>query len=323
MGLGVDILGMHKLSIVIPFLDEEESVGILYQKIVEALAPPDYDYEMIFIDDGSRDKGPQIIADLARQDQRVKMIRFRKNFGQTAAIAAGIKFASGDVIIPIDADMQNDPADIPKLVSKIDEGYDVVSGWRQNRQDTFFSRKLPSWLANLLISKITKVHLHDYGCTLKAYRAEVIKDIPLYGEMHRFLPAYTAWYGAKITEMPTIHHPRKFGTSKYGISRTFRVVLDLLVVKFLSNYLTKPIHFFGGAGFLSLFFGFISGLAAISLKITGARSFVATPLPLLSAIFGVIGIQFILMGLLGEIMIRTYHEAQDKPTYLIKEKINL
>jgi glycosyltransferase involved in cell wall biosynthesis len=312
----------HKLSIIIPFLNEEESLGILYQKIIAALASS-FDFEMIFVDDGSRDKGPEIVANLARQDQKVKLIRFRKNFGQTAAIAAGIKFASGDVIVPIDADLQNDPADIPKLVTKLDEGYDVVSGWRRERHDAFISRKLPSWLANRLISIITKVNLHDYGCTLKAYRAEVIKDIPLYGEMHRFLPAYTAWYGARIIEMPTIHHPRQLGRSKYGISRTFRVVLDLLVVKFLSNYLTKPIHFFGGAGIWFLFFGFLSGLAAVILKVTGIRSFVATPLPLLSAILGVIGIQFILMGLLGEIMIRTYHESQDKPTYLIREKINL
>jgi glycosyltransferase involved in cell wall biosynthesis len=314
---------MHKLSIVVPFLNEEENLEALYKNITGALRPAGFDYEIIFVDDGSRDKGPQIIADLARQDQKVKLIRFRKNFGQTAAIAAGIKYSSGDVIVPIDADLQNDPADIPKLVAKLDEGYDVVSGWRKDRQDAFFSRKLPSWLANYLISKITKVKLHDYGCTLKAYNAEVIKDIPLYGEMHRFLPAYTAWYGARITEMPTTHYARKFGKSKYGISRTFRVVLDLLVVKFLSNYLTKPIHFFGGAGALTLFLGLLSGLAAIGLKIFAGRSFIDTPLPLLSAILGVIGIQFILMGLLGEIMIRTYHESQDKPTYIVKEKINI
>ena len=313
----------HKLSIIVPFLNEEENLEALYQSIIGVLTPAGFDFEIIFIDDGSRDRGPEIVAGLAGRDQKIKVIRFRKNFGQTAAIAAGIKYASGDVIVPIDADLQNDPADIPKLVAKLDEGYDVVSGWRRNRQDTFVSRKLPSWLANRLISRITGVHLHDYGCTLKAYRAEVIKDIPLYGEMHRFLPAYTAWYGARITEMPTVHHARKFGVSKYGISRTFRVVLDLVVVKFLSNYLTKPMHFFGGAGIWFLFFGFLSGLAAIILKVTGIRTFVATPLPLLSAILAVIGIQFILMGLLGEIMIRTYHEAQDKPTYIIKEKINV
>jgi len=314
---------MHQLSVIIPFLNEEDNLGILYKKIVEALGPAGFEYEMIFIDDGSSDKSSKIVTDLARQDTKVKLVRFRKNFGQTAAIAAGIKFASGDVIVPIDADLQNDPADIPKLVRKLDEGYDVVSGWRQDRKDAFFSRKLPSWFANCLISKITKVKLHDYGCTLKAYRAEVIKDIPLYGEMHRFLPAYTVWYGARITEMPTTHRARQFGQSKYGISRTFRVVLDLLVVKFLSNYLTKPIHFFGGAGIFSLLMGFISGIAALCLKFFGHRSLISTPLPLLSAILGVIGIQFILMGLLGEIMIRAYHEAQDKPIYLIKEKFNL
>ena len=314
---------MHKLSIIVPFLNEENNLATLCKSITVALNPAGFEYEIIFIDDGSRDVGPKIVADLARQDIKVKLIRFRKNFGQTAAIAAGIKFSSGDVIVPIDADLQNDPIDILKLLSKLDEGYDVVSGWRKDRQDTFISRKLPSWLANRLISKITGVYLHDYGCTLKAYRTDVIKDIPLYGEMHRFLPAYTAWYGARITELPTAHHPRIHGQSKYGISRTFRVILDLLVVKFLSNYLTKPIHFFGGIGVLSLFFGFLSGVIAIYWKIFSGRSLISTPLPLLSAILGVIGIQFILMGLLGEIMIRTYHEAQDKPIYLIKEKINL
>lgn len=315
---------MNSLSLIIPVYNEEGNLPILYKKLRGVLANLAKSYEIIFIDDGSTDKSFERLKKLADEDKNVRIIRFSRNFGQTAAISAGIEHSSGEVLVFMDADLQNDPEDIPLLLKKIEEGYDVVSGWRKNRQDKFFSRILPSWLANKMISFITGVHLHDYGCTLKAYKRGVIKDIHLYGEMHRFIPAYAAMtHGAKIAELPVRHHPRQFGKSKYGLSRTIKVILDLLVVKFLSGYFTKPMHFFGGVGSAAFFIGLAAGLIAIYLKFAGIRDFVATPLPIFSALFLILGVQFVLMGLLAEIIIRTYHESQNKPTYLIKEKVNL
>ena len=238
-------------------------------------------------------------------------------------MAAGFDHAEGEIIIPMDADLQNDPIDIPLLIEKINEGYDIVSGWRKNRQDKLISRKIPSWAANFIISKITKVYLHDYGCTFKAYKKEILKPIKLYGEMHRFIPALAAWHGAKVIEIETKHRERKFGETKYNIFKTFRVVLDLLTVEFLTKYLTRPMHFFGGIGFGSFFFSICSGLLALYLKIFSHISFISTPLPLLTIFLALIGIQFLLMGLLAEIMIRIYFESRGKSIYYIKEKINL
>ena len=310
------------ISLIIPVYNEEENLPILISEIEMALAEFGASFEAIFVNDGSRDQSWPVLVQAAKNKPWVKVINFRKNFGQTAALAAGINHARGEIIIPLDADLQNDPQDIPLFISKMNEGYDVVSGWRKHRQDKMLSRKIPSWLANALISKITGIHLHDYGCTMKAYRREVIKDVKLYGEMHRFMPAYAAWFGAKTTEIIVNHRARKFGKTKYGISRTFKVVLDLLVVKFLSNYFTKPMHFFGKVGFYSLALSLCSGLLAVYLREWHHISFISTPLPLLTVFLGLLAIQFILLGLLAEMLTRIYYEGQDKPTYLVKEKIN-
>ncbi|MBI2587686.1 glycosyltransferase family 2 protein [Candidatus Azambacteria bacterium] len=310
-----------KLSLIIPVHNEEENLPILQERIEALFGNPEEALEIIYIDDGSTDGSFAVLRRLA-QDGRVRVIRLARNYGQTAAIAAGFAASSGEIIVPLDADLQNDPADISKLVAKLNEGYDVVSGWRRKRKDNWLFTVLPSKVANYLISWITAVKLHDYGCTLKAYRREVIKDLKLYGEMHRFLPAYAAWYGAKVTELETTHHPRIRGRSKYSIGKTFRVVLDLLVVKFFTKYANRPMHFFGGVGFWSFF---ISGAAlAIALywKITGQKDLIQTPLPLFAALFFLIGAVFILMGLLAEILTRTYHESQRKSPYVIKETIN-
>jgi len=312
-----------KLSVIIPLYNEEENIKELYEELKKVLGDLSVDHEIIAINDGSKDNSEQILKEIALTDSGFKVINFRKNFGQTAAIAAGIDYASGDVLILMDSDLQNDPVDIPMFLKGIERGYDVVSGWRKARKDKFLTRRIPSWLANKLISFITGVRLHDYGCTMKAYRSEVIKDIRLYGEMHRFIPAYTSWYGAKIQEMIVNHRPRKHGKTKYGISRTFRVILDLLTVKFLIDYSTKPMHFFGRIGFWLFGFGFVSGISALFLRIFKGISLIQTPLPLLTVLFIVIGVQFILMGLLAEILIRNYYESQKKTTYLIKEKFNL
>jgi len=311
-----------KLSIIIPIYNEEMNIKILYKELIDVLGNLSEDYEIIAVNDGSKDGSEQILKKIAETDSLFKVINFRKNFGQTAAISAGIDFSTGDILIPIDADLQNDPADIPKFLEKIKQGFDVVSGWRKNRQDKLLTRKIPSRIANCLISLITKVKLHDYGCTIKAYKKEVIKNIRLYGEMHRFMPAYTSWYGARVVEIVVNHRPRSFGKTKYSISRTFRVILDLLTVKFLSDYLTRPMHFFGKAGYWSLFLGFLAGTLAIILRFAVGITFIQTPLPLLTVFLILIGIQFILMGLLAEIVVRNYYESQKKSTYLIKEKIN-
>lgn len=281
------------------------------------------DYEAIFVDDGSVDHSFQKLSETAAADPRIKVIRFRRNFGQTAAMAAGFTAAAGDIVIPMDGDLQNDPLDIPRLVAKIHEGYDVVSGWRKDRKDTFINRKLPSMLANGLISRMTGVHLHDYGCTLKAYRREVLEGINLYGEMHRFVPALASQVGAKVSEIPVNHHPRLYGTSKYGISRTVRVVLDLMTVKFLLGYSTKPIQLFGKWGIYTLGVGGITGFLTLYMKFFEHINMNRNPLLILTAFLLFMGVQFIVLGLLGELNARTYYEAQGKPIYVVKEKLNL
>lgn len=311
------------LSIVVPIYNEEESITHLYERVTAALANTALVYELILVDDGSSDRSFLLLKDIAGQDSRVKVIRFRRNFGQTAAMAAGFDAATGRVVVPMDGDLQNDPTDIPKLLAKIDEGYDVVSGWRKDRQDTYINRKLPSMIANGLISRFTGVHLHDYGCTLKAYRREVLDGINLYGEMHRFVPALASQVGAKVTELPVKHHPRLYGTSKYGISRTVRVVLDLMTVKFLLSYSTKPIQLFGKWGIYTLLAGFLSGATTIYMKFFEHFSMNRNPLWILTVFLLFMGIQFIVLGLLGELNARTYYEAQGKPIYVIRERINM
>lgn len=311
-----------ELSIIVPIYNEEESVNALYERIRAAIEPTGIDYELILVDDGSIDRSFMLLKAIAVEDNRVRVIRFRRNFGQTAAMAAGFDAATGRVVVPMDGDLQNDPADIPRLLAKIDEGYDVVSGWRKDRQDTFINRKLPSIIANGLISRFTGVHLHDYGCTLKAYRREVLDGINLYGEMHRFVPALASQVGAKVTELPVKHHQRMFGKSKYGISRTVRVVLDLMTVKFLLSYSTKPIQLFGKWGVYTLMAGFLSGITTIYMKLFEHTSMNRNPLWILTVFLLFMGIQFIVLGLLGELNARTYYEAQGKPIYVIREKLN-
>ncbi len=310
-----------KYSIVIPVYNEAGNLVPLHAKLVAVAPTVSGEMEVIFVDDGSKDGSVAELRLIAAADPRVKVIRFGRNFGQTAAMAAGFEHATGDVIIPMDADLQNDPADIPKLLEKLNEGYDVVSGWRKNRQDDSL-RTLPSKIANKLIARVTGVAINDYGCTLKAYRREVLDGVRLYGEMHRFIPAYAAWNGGRVTEIPVAHHPRTIGKSKYSIWRTFKVVLDLLVVKFLTTYFSRPMHFFGIIGFVSIFLGLASGTLALVLKIGWDVSFILTPLPLLTALFLIVGVQFVLMGIIAEMITRTYYESQGKSTYRVAEKIN-
>jgi len=310
-------------SIVVPIYNEQENIAALYNAITAALDSYDRNYEVVLVDDGSVDNSFNMLKGIAERDSRFKVIRFRRNFGQTAAMSAGFDAASGEIIIPMDGDLQNDPADIPHLIEKLNEGYDVVSGWRSDRKDTFVTRKIPSMLANALISKMTGVHLHDYGCTLKAYRREVLDGVNLYGEMHRFVPALASQVGAKVTEMPVRHHPRIHGVSKYGISRTLRVVLDLITVKFLLSYSTKPIQLFGKWGVYTLLGGALSGGATVYMKLFEDLSMNRNPLLILTAFLLFMGIQFIVMGLLGELNARTYHEAQGKPIYVVRDRLNL
>ncbi len=308
------------ISIVIPLLNEEKNILILFEEIVDVFKNSTLDYEIIFVDDGSTDHSLEILKSLQKDNPQIIVISLRKNFGQTAAMAAGFDVASGDVIVAMDADLQNDPADIPTFLEKIDEGYDVVTGWRYDRQDPYWSRKLPSKIANKIISYATGVKLNDYGCTLKAFKKEVIKSIHLYGEMHRFIPAIASGMGISITEVKVNHRPRQFGTSKYGISRTVRVVLDLVTVKFLLSYSTRPIHVFGTLGLLTGGAGFF-----IAALMTFQRQFYHIaisdrPLIFLAIFLMFVGVQFVTMGLIAEMLSRTYHESQSKPTYYIRKK---
>ncbi|NOT49368.1 MAG: glycosyltransferase family 2 protein [Acidobacteria bacterium] len=309
-----------ELSLFLPVLDEEENLRPMHEKIKAALDALGKSAEVIFVDDGSTDKSLSILKEIASQDDRVRVISLRRNYGQTAAMSAGIDAAKGDILIPMDADLQNDPADIKRLLDKLDEGYDVVSGWRKNRQDKLVSRKIPSQIANRVISWIGGVPLHDYGCSLKAYRRDVIQDVKLYGEMHRFIPIYASWAGARVTEIPVDHHARTMGKSKYGISRTIKVIFDLMTIKFMASYQTKPIYVFGTFGMLAFLLAFIAGIWAIVLKFEGT-SFILTPLPVITVVMLAISVQFFLMGLLAELSVRTYHESQDKAIYAVREKI--
>jgi glycosyltransferase involved in cell wall biosynthesis len=305
------------VSVVAPVYNELENIDLLHSALSEALQG--LSYELVFVDDGSTDGSLEKLVKLVEGDpDHVKLIELRRNFGQTAAIAAGIDHTSGDVIVLIDADMQNDPADIPKLLEQIEEGYDVVSGWRVNRKDRFLTRTLPSRMANWLISRVTGVKLHDYGCTLKAYRRDVLQGFRLYGEMHRFIPAYAGSVGAKIIEIPVQHHPRKFGETKYGLERTLKVLLDLFTVKFLMSYANKPIYLFGGVG-LALFVSSFLMLALLILRrLILDEHMVRSPLLLMTVMLFILGFQSILMGLIAELLVRTYHESQAKPTYIVR-----
>lgn len=311
-----------RLSIVIPIFNEEESLPLIYEEVKGVLEGMDVEHEILFVDDGSNDNSLNIIRAIQENDPAVICVSFRKNFGQTAAMSAGFDYATGEVIVTMDGDLQNDPHDIPHMIQKIGEGYDVVTGWRYDRKDAFISRKLPSIIANKIISWTTKVSLHDYGCTLKAFRREVIKNIKLYGEMHRFIPAIASGMGISFTEIKVNHRPRRFGTSKYGISRTIRVILDLITVKFLLSYATRPIQVFGLLGVASGSVGFL-----IALVMTIQRQFFGVPLadrPLLflAILLIFVGIQFISLGLIAELQARTYHESQQKPVYYVREVVS-
>ena len=311
------------ISIIIPVFNEEDNISLIYDKIIGTIDKAGYSFEVILINDGSTDASDFKLKAIAQQDSRFKVIELRRNFGQTAAMMAGFDFASGQIIVPMDGDMQNDPKDIPRLIAKIEEGHDVCSGWRKDRKDNTIKRKLPSWIANKFISALSGVKLHDYGCTLKAYRSEVIKGIKLYGEMHRFIPIHAKWQGARITEIQVSHHPRIHGRSKYGIWRTFKVILDLMVVIFFSTFSNKPIYIFGGFGVVNIILSFLSFLLMVYYKFWGNKSFIETPLPQLVILFFLIGFISILMGFMAEILMRTYYESQDKPIYIIKETFNL
>jgi glycosyltransferase involved in cell wall biosynthesis len=315
-------LGRNGVSVIVPIFNEKESIRLLFDQLFAILDNIGRSFEIIAVNDGSADCSADELARAAAARPEVKVIEFRRNAGQTAAIMAGIDHASGDIIVTIDADLQNDPQDIPLLLAKIDEGYDVVSGWRKDRQDAALRRNLMSRIANRIISLVSGVPLRDYGCTLKAYRKDMLLGMRLYGEMHRFVPIYASWMGAKVVEMPVRHHARRFGQSKYGLIRTFKVILDLLVVKFFSRYFVKPIYIFGGFGLWSMLGGVITLGYAFYLKIAEGASLIQTPLPVLAAMLVLIGFISIMMGLLAEIMVRTYFESQGRAAYNVRKLIN-
>ena len=311
----------ERTTVIVPVLNEEENIPILYQALTKALRGREY--ELIFVDDGSSDGSPQVLRSLAVGDEEhVTVIEFRRNFGQTTAIAAGIDYSSGEVVVLIDADMQNDPSDIPMMLDKIDEGYDVVSGWRVDRKDSFLTRRFPSRVANWLISRVTGVALHDYGCTLKAYRRDVLQGFRLYGEMHRFIPAYAGSVGARIVEVPVKHHARLHGTPNYGLERTVKVLLDLFAVKFLISYARTPIYLFGGLGLL-LIAPSVAFLAFLFIRrLLVGTSVLRSPLFTTSIMLVILGFLCFLMGFIAELLVRTYHESQAKPTYSIRQVLN-
>jgi len=311
-----------ELSIIIPIFNEEQNIRPLHAQLKEVVEGLGLSYEIIAVDDGSSDRSFAILKELHEHDKHLKVLRFRRNFGQTAAFAAGFDYSKGEVVITMDADLQNDPLDIPLLLNKVKEGYDIVSGWRVARQDPFLSRRLPSMLANWLISQVTGVHLHDYGCSLKAYRREVVKGVHLYGELHRFIPALGSWMGVSVAEVPVRHHPRRFGTSKYGVSRTIPVILDLLTVRFLLSYSTRPIRIFGGLGLLASAIGFTLGVYLTFVKMVMGKDIGNRPLLLLAVLLILVGVQLVGMGLLGELVVRAYYEAQGKPIYALREVLS-
>jgi len=307
------------ISIVIPIFNEEGNICKLAESIVTNLSK--INYEVLFINDGSTDNSEKNILIITKKYSNFKLINLRRNYGQTAAMQAGFDYSSGEIIIPMDGDLQNDPKDIPMLIDKINEGYDVVSGWRKTRLDKKYTRIIPSKIANMLISKISGIHLHDYGCTLKAYRKEILDEIKLYGEMHRFIPIYASWEGAKVTEVAVHHHPRTAGKTKYGLSRIPRVILDLLVIRFFDKSLDRPIHLFGQFGLLMFFIAFLLAILAVFLKVFMNISFILTPLPLLVVFFAMSGLLCIFLGLVAEIQSRIYFEAIDRPAYLVRKEL--
>lgn len=312
----------ESLSIIVPVFNEEDNIAPLCDKLLGVLGRLDERFEILLVNDGSSDRSLEELEKQAGKRREIKVIDLRRNCGQTGAMMAGIDHATGDIIIPIDADLQNDPEDIPALLEKLAEGFDVVSGWRRDRKDAAIRRNFVSRVANSIISRVSGVSLHDYGCTLKAYRREVLENVRLYGEMHRFIPIYATWQGARVTEIPVQHYPRTHGVSKYGLSRIFKVLLDILVVKFLDRHFTKPIYVFGGFGLICFGISIISAIYMIFLKLVEGTSMILTPLPLLSAMTMVTGVMSILMGLLAEMLVRTYFESQKKTIYLVRETIN-
>jgi len=305
------------ITVSVPIYNELDNIAPLYERVRTALDALGKSWELVLVDDGSTDGSAAALDAVAAGDARVTVVHFPRNFGQTAAMMAGMDHARGEIIVPMDGDLQNDPADIGRLLDKLGEGFDVVSGWRKDRQDHAIKRNLPSRLANGLISRVSGVHLHDYGCSLKAYRRDILDGVKLYGEMHRFVPIYAAWNGARVTEIPVQHHARVHGESKYGMERVVKVLLDLLVVKFLFRYSGKPIYVFGGFGLLAIACSLLAGVWALGLKVFGGVSLIQTPLPLLAVFLGAVGVLSILMGLLAEMLNRTYHESQAKPVYRV------
>jgi glycosyltransferase involved in cell wall biosynthesis len=309
------------VSVIVPVYNEEESLPHLISELHKALAPSGFSYELVLVDDGSADQSWSVMAKCAASDPALHLVRFRRNFGQTAAMQAGLDASRGARVVTIDADLQNDPADIPTLLHKLDEGYDLVAGWRKSRKDAFINRKLPSMIANRIISMATKVKLHDYGCTLKAMTADVAKELRLYGEMHRFIPAVASWVGARILELPVNHRARQFGTSKYGIGRTLRVVLDLITVRFIQSYLVRPMQVFGFAGLVCLFAGFATCTFLVIEKFAFGARLAERPLLLGGVLLIVVGLQLLSLGLVADVVSRTYHESQGKPPYYVRSRI--
>ncbi len=310
---------MPEVSIIIPIFNEADNIELLFTELAAELALLNKKYELIFVDDGSSDGSSLLLDQIASDNDNTRVLHMRRNYGQTAAIMAGISASKGDILVPMDGDLQNDPADIGMLIDKLREGYDVVSGWRKDREDNPLSRKIPSVIANKIISKIFKISLHDYGCTLKAYRRSVLENIRLYGEMHRFIPIYAAWEGGRVTEMVVSHRPRKHGVSKYGIDRTIRVFLDIFLLYFMDRALDRPIQFFGKFGLYSLVIAGLFLVTAIALKLLEIRDLVATPLLLIGLTFALSGVIFLLMGVLAELQARTYYESQNKNPYSIRK----
>lgn len=313
---------MPSLSIVVPIFDELDNISLLYDAVTRALDPVGLNFELIFVDDGSRDGSSERILRLADLDARVKVIQFRRNYGQTAAMFAGIQAATGEIVVTLDGDLQNDPADIPMMVAKLQEGYDLVHGWRKDRQDAFVNRKLPSRLANRIISRVTRFPVNDLGCTLKVMRRDIAQELQLYGEMHRFIPILAHWQGARCVEVVTRHHPRRHGQTKYNIWRTFRVVLDLITVKYMIQYSLSPMKLFGGIGLASIAGGLLGGVVTLGMKLLGGADMTGNPLLLLSAFATMLGVQFLVLGLLGEVCARIYYECQDKKPYTVRQRRN-
>ncbi|GAB4542281.1 MAG: glycosyltransferase family 2 protein [Anaerolineales bacterium] len=312
------------ISLITPVYNEQDNLPLLFEAVYQTMNAVDKSWELVLVNDGSRDKSFEALSEYAAKDpQHIRVVSFRRNYGQTAAIAAGIDYSQGGIIVLLDADLQNDPADIPMLLAKLDEGYDLVSGWRKQRKDNALTRNLPSMIANGLISRVTGVHLHDYGCTLKAYRREVLEGFRLYGEMHRFIPVYANSVGARITELPVRHHPRKFGKTKYGLERTAKVILDLFTVKFLVSYSSKPIYIFGGAGGLMILVSAAAMMYLFVRRVFWNVSVTYSPLFQTSVMFFILGFQSMLMGLIAELLVRTYHESQRKPTYTVRTTLNI